>query len=152
MEIVAAIVGVIVGFILSEGRRSFGEKSRNKTNFCALRAEINFCSDLAKIYVKDRKMAPLYRLPTAAYEAALPQLLSASAINEVELKAIQQFYMQVESLNRGLDQAELARNDRERLEAEYNRNLGKAAFLIPSDETRNSYYTEANNLLQKRCK
>ena len=151
MEIVTAIVGVVVGFILSEAKSAFSNNKRNKTNFKALKAEIDFCSYLANVYVNDNIMAPLYRLPTNAYEASLPQLLGASAIDETELKAVQQFYMEVESLNRGLDQAELARDNSDKLKTEYNRNLGKARFLLPSNETRDSYYTSANNLLQKRC-
>ena len=156
----SALIGVILGFALSEGSRLLGGWRRNKTNFKAIKSEVDYCSELAEVYLGDRIMAPLYRLPTNAYEASLPQLLSSSVINEDELKAVQKFYMEVESfnrgldqaeLNRGLDQAELARSDEARLNAEFKKNLGKASYLTDSAGNEKNYYKGLNRLLSKRC-
>jgi len=59
--------------------------------------------------------------------------------------------MEVESLNRGLDQAELARSDEARLNAEFKRNLGKASYLADSAGNEKNYYKGLNRLLSKRC-
>jgi len=129
MEIFIALLGVVLGFVLSEGSKVFWNSRRNKTNFKAIKAEIEFCKEIAEVYLSSNIMAPLYRMPTKAYEASLPQLLNASAIEEEELKAVQKYYMEVESFNRGLDQAELARSDETKLKAEYTRNQGKVSYL-----------------------
>ncbi len=151
MKIVATVIGVILGFALSELKDFIRRRNRAITHFKAIKAEIEFCSHMARIFIRDKVAAPLYRLPTKAYQASLPQLLSDAIVNEHELRAIQQFYMQVESLNRGLDQAELARTDEERLNKEFSRNYIKAEKLLPTGETTDSFFTEAHNLLQKRC-
>jgi hypothetical protein len=151
LEIAATVIGVILGFALSEIKRFFDHRNRAATNFKAIKAEIEFCSQMAQVFINDRVAAPLYRLPTNAYQASLPQLLSESSINEHELRAIQRFYMQVESLNRGLDQAEAARDNDERLNQEFSRNYSKAEKLLPTGQTADSYFTEAYNLLQERC-
>ena len=56
--------------------------------------------------------------------------------------------MQVESLNRGLGQAEVARGNDERLNQEFSRNYSKAEKLLLTGQTTDSYFTEAYNLLQ----
>ena len=151
MEIFTALLGVVVGFVLSEGSKVFWSSRTNKTNFKAIRAEIEFCKEIAEVYLSQNIMAPLYRMPTKAYEASLPQLLSSSAIEEEELKAVQKFYMEVESFNRGLDQAELARNDDAKLKAEYKRNQGKASYLTNTANNEKNYYNEVGRLLTIRC-
>jgi hypothetical protein len=151
LEIAAAILGVILGFSLSELKEFLRGRKRATTHFKAIKAEIEFCSQMAQVFIRDRVAAPLYRLPTKAYEVSLPQLLSDAATNEHELRAIQQFYMQVESLNRGLYQAELARNDTDRMNEEFSRNYTKAKYLLSTGETTDSFFTEVHKLLQKRC-
>ncbi len=152
LEITTALIGVIVGFVLSELKESLKIRKRATVHFKAIKAEIEFCSQMAQVFIRDKVAAPLYRLPTKAYEVSLPQLLADAATNEHELRAIQRFYMQVESLNRGLCQAELARNDKDRMNEEFSRNYTKAKYLLSTGETTDSFFTEAHNLLQKRCK
>jgi len=99
----------------------------------ALRAEIEFCRRLAETYVRDRVIALLYRLPTTAYSQSFPVLLSDAAVAETEVQSLMQFFSEVETLNRGLDLAQTAREsgDEQALRAEFERNLLKATRLMP---------------------
>ncbi len=70
-----------------------------------LREEIEVCADMARTFHGAGIAAPLYRLPTSSYYTGLRELLAAGAIAGAAAKALILFYSEVETLNRGLDQA-----------------------------------------------
>ena len=144
-ELWAALLGVLLGFILAEGREWWARRRRRRTHWGALRAEIEFCRGLAETYLRDRVVAPLYRLPTAAYSQSFPALLGDAAVAETEVQSLIQFFSEVETLNRGLDLAQTARerSDAQALQAEFERNLLKAQRLVPPGANAENYYQPA---------
>jgi hypothetical protein len=150
-ELWAALLGVLLGFILAEGKDWWTRRRRRKSHWGALRAELEFCRHLSETYVRDRVIAPLYRLPTTAYSQSFPALLGDAAVAEREAQSLIQFFSEAEALNRGLDLAQSARErgDQEALEAEFKRNLLKAGMLIPPSAGGNSenYYRRARAVL-----
>lgn len=61
------LVGVLLGFVLAASKDWFARRRRRKAHWGALRAEMQFCRDLAEVYEAEEVVAPLYRLPTTAY-------------------------------------------------------------------------------------
>ena len=47
MEIVATVIGVILDFSISEVKEYFGRRNRAVSNFKAIKAELEFCSQTA---------------------------------------------------------------------------------------------------------
>jgi hypothetical protein len=127
-----ALVGVVLGFILSAGKDWFVRRWRRKAHWAALRAEIEYCCHLAKTYLQDDIAAPLYRLPTAAYAHAFSALLADGVPTEPETRTIIQFFTEAHTLNRGLDLAQAARerDDKPARQAEFARNRLKAERLV----------------------
>jgi hypothetical protein len=128
------LVGVVLGFVLSEVKQWSVRRRRRRAHWGALRAEVQFCGKFAEAYVADEVIAPLYRLPTVAYSQSFPALLGDAAVDEQEVQSLMQFFSKVETLNRGLDLAQMAReNDDEHAQkAEFARNCLKATSLLPS--------------------
>jgi hypothetical protein len=144
-ELWAALRGVLLGFVLSEGKEAWARRRRRKAHWAALRAEIEFCGRLAETYIRDRVIAPLYRLPTTASSQSFPALLGDSAAAETDVRSLMQFFSEVETLNRGLDLAQTAREngDEQALQAEFDRNLLKATRLMPRAAATENYYQSA---------
>ena len=117
---------------------------------------MEYCRSLAQTYVRDRVAAPLYRLPTIAYANSLPALLTDAALTESDTGSLLTFFNEVETLNRGLEQAESARliPDPEMREAklsdEFSRNKQKAENLVPVDVLLPSYYDRAKSVVDAR--
>ena len=117
---------------------------------------MEYCRSLAQTYVRDRVAAPLYRLPTIAYANSLPALLTDAALTESDTGSLLTFFHEVETLNRGLEQAESARliPDPEMREAklsdEFSRNKQKAENLVPVDVLLPSYYDRAKSVVDAR--
>jgi hypothetical protein len=133
-EVTAALIGAVVGAAIILVADWMHRRRRKKAHWRAVSAEVEFCRTNADIYKNDDVMAPLYRLPTLIYVNSFPQLLVDGAVEESEASAIVKFYCEVETLNRGLDQAQEARGNGDLLNAEYNRNLLKAGRLTSSGE------------------
>ncbi|MGI0014419.1 MAG: hypothetical protein ACREBU_13395 [Nitrososphaera sp.] len=131
---VDTIIGVVVGFLLSEIKDWCARKKRHTALWHALNAEIDFCKERASTYLQDNVMAPLYRLPVLSYINCMPVLLSDGALTENEVRPLVEFYTEVETLNRGLDNAAAMRadGDNEMLREEYDRNRLKATRLAES--------------------
>lgn len=102
----ASLAAVILGFFLRGFADSKREKRAARSYSDALSMEIDRCGDLAATYLHDNVAAPLYRLPTDAYHRALPRLLQAGMISGAEADVLQDFYLQAEQINRGLDNLE----------------------------------------------
>jgi hypothetical protein len=90
---------------------------------------MEFARGRAQTLLDDKIMAPLYRLPNTCFTTCYPELLSDGALSEAESTALMAFYSEVDTLNRGLDQAADAK-DQSQLVAEYDRNLLKAKRLV----------------------
>lgn len=148
MELVAALVGVLVGFGLGLVPPWLDRKRRLRVHFSAMKAEMNICADLAATYLRDNVQAPLCRLPTDAYSTALSALLLDGALEEPESRALAEYYGLVAQLNRGLDNADhFHRVEHHQLRnVEYERNRGKAEQLIAN--TANGKYPIAMKVIE----
>lgn len=131
------IILVMLGFFLSFVPQWFDRRRKIKTHWAALRAEANLCNEKAIEYMKVGVMAPLYRLPTIAFEKSFPVLLIEGELSEEESLSINRYFAQAQDINRGLDNATaMAHADQpKKLEVEYQRNFIKATELtIGTDE------------------
>lgn len=157
-DVIAAVTGTVVAFFLVVLYDWFRARRRRRSHFAALRAEMDYCNHLAQTYLRDRIAAPLYRLPIVAYSNSLPALLSEASLNESETHLLLSFFNEVETLNRGLDQAETARliaDPQERdakLTDEFSRNMLKAQKLVPVDALSPSYYDRAKSVIDSRLR
>lgn len=157
-EVIGAVTGAAVAFLLVVTYDYLRSRRRRRAHFAAIRAEVEYCRSLADTYLRDKIAAPLYRLPTYAYTASFPVLLGDAALSEVEASRLLQFFVEVETLNRGLEQAEEARliTDEamrdEKLKTEYGRNRLKAERLVPVNALTQSYYGHAKEVLDARLR
>lgn len=93
-----------------------------------------------------------------AYANSLPALLADGAVDEAETRKLLQFFNEVETLNRGLDQAETARliadpmEQDAKLTDEFSRNVLKAQRLVPVDALSPSYYDGAKAVVESRLR
>lgn len=157
-EVIAAIVGAVIASLLIALYDWLRTRRRRRSHFAALRAEMDFCCELARTYLRDNIAAPLYRLPTIAYANSLPALLADAALEESDTRSLIAFFNEVETLNRGLEQVEGARqlaDPRERSEKvaeEYGRNRVKAQYLVPATSSSASYYDLAKSVVDGRLR
>jgi hypothetical protein len=100
--------GVIIGAAITQGVAWWQKRKRHRAYWAAMRAEIEVCRDYASGYVDDQVIAPLYRLPSSAYENGFPNLLGDGVPDRDETKAVIEFYGFVDQINRGLKQADEA--------------------------------------------
>ena len=100
--------GVIIGAVITQGIAWFQRRKRHRAYWSAMSAEIDLCNGLSKAYVRDEVQAPLYRLPTIAYDKGFEALLADGVVSEEEASGILRFYSQVVQINRGLDYAHAA--------------------------------------------
>lgn len=146
-QAIATLAGVVIGFCLPLAKEWWTNRRRRKAHWAALETEAEICREHADIYLADQVAAPSYRLPTRAFENSLPPLLAAGQLGVEEFRVLTEFFLQVETFNRGLDQVNEARGDVEKLNAEYGRNRLKAARLTVGDDT---LYTRARQVLVRR--
>ncbi len=151
-KVLAALIGIVVGsfigFGLGEVKEWLARRRRGKAHWQALSAEAELCREKAEEFLRDRVKAPLYRLPTLSYSHSFPVLLADGASNKAETQAITQFYNEVETLNRGLDQSNETSNDDQRPQEEFERNQLKAKRLVGSG----CYYMRIHAVLNNHVK
>lgn len=149
-EVIAAIVGATVALFFAVTYEWLKARRRRRAHLSALRAEMEMCRALAETYLRDEKKSPLYRLPTMAYANSLPELLGSAALDETETRALLEFFNEVETLNRGLEQAQAmrAKSDDKGLNEEVGRNIIKAGHLVPGQ----TYYHQARSTLDSRLR
>jgi hypothetical protein len=130
--LVAALAGVLAGAAISHGVEWLRRRQRRRAHRAALRAEIDYCQWRAETYQADDVAAPSYRLPTVTYTSSLPALLSDGVVSEPGVRALVAFFSEVETVNRGLDLVQTARErgDQQAIRAEYDRNLLKIRSLL----------------------
>lgn len=157
-EVIAAAAGAGLAFLLVVLYDWLRTRRKRRAHFSALRAEMDYCQSLAQMYLQDKIIAPLYRLPTVAYTNSLPALLSEGALGEPDVRALVSFFNGVETLNRGLEQAEGARlisdpeEQKVKLKTECSRNQLTAAKLVPANVLSPSYYDLAKLVVDSRLR
>ncbi len=126
------IIMVLLGFTLAWLPQWFDRRRKIVAHWAALRAEAMLCVERAHTLLSDKVMAPLYRLPTTAYEKAFPILLIEGEMTEEQLLALSRFFSQAQDINRGLDHATAMAHadDSEKLKREYSRLLVKATEIV----------------------
>ena len=150
IEVIIALSSVLLGFILGFVVEWGRGKRRLKVHWAALRSEINLCKKRAQDYVGGRVKAPLYRLPTVAFQISLPILMVDGDLSAKGFEALVEYYSWCLDINRGLDNADELRKDEnlKLLEKEYRRNLDKAETLYNPKDAQPSRYEEAVKVLK----
>jgi hypothetical protein len=130
----APVLAAIVAFLLALLPQFINRKRQRKAHREALLAEINVCERHARIYLRDGVAAPLYRLPTIAFEKSFPHLLGDGVFGRQAVEDLEDFALMIEAINRGLDNAHAARDkhDGHRLLEEVGRNQSKCRDLLES--------------------
>lgn len=123
---------VLLGFALAWVPQWFDRRRKIVAHWAALRAEAMLCVERAHAFLNHNVMAPLYRLPTTAYEKAFPVLLIEGEMTERQLLALARFFSQAQDINRGLDYATAMAHagEGEKLDREYSRLLAKVTELV----------------------
>jgi hypothetical protein len=154
LSVVTGLFGIALGFGLVTCKDICDRKREFQANLVAVKAEFEYCGKTACTFLADDKKSPLYRLPTLFFEKAFPSLLSEGLLLETEIYAVIEYFAGVETLNRGLDQANAVlgsgdeNNKNPRLDEEHSRNHLKAKRLIPSGE----YYAPVAQALNRLTK
>lgn len=99
---------VLFGFVLGIALQVFDRRRRRRAHMAALGVEIDICERLVQTYWNDHVGSPLYRLPTTAFAAAFPNLLSEGALSQRDVDDLDWFSIAVQEFNRGLDNADRA--------------------------------------------
>lgn len=108
-----AIAGVLFGgvivFVLQLLRDLVRDSRIRKSLKAAVYAEIRLCGETAATFLSSepRVHAPLYRLPTICFQSNFRDLLHNGVVNDEGARALLLFYTEVETFNRGLDEAAL---------------------------------------------
>jgi hypothetical protein len=149
---VKEIVLIVLGFVLAWVPQWFDRRRRIVTHWGALRAEALLCSECANALLTDGVMAPLYRLPTIAFERAFPVLLVEGELSEEQVLALNRFFAQAQDINRGLENAtRLAQADDEaKLKQEYERLLLKAGVLAKGSDGQGGLSVDAFALVNAK--
>ena len=126
------LVLVLLGFILGKVPEFFGRRSRIGAHWQALGAQAELCKEKSETLVNDNVQSPLYRLPLSAFSVSFPVLLADGTLSEDDTRTVTQYFGRAEEINRGLDNAAAAQQQRRHndLLVEYSRNLEKARSLI----------------------
>jgi hypothetical protein len=128
-EAVFGLVGVALGFILAEGSAWLTRRRTRAALWRSLEVEVEFIRSRVEGFVEDRIQSPLYRLPQECFRTALPKLLEDGSLEAEDTSALMTFYSEVETFNRGLEQAAAAPNAEQRA-AEFGRLAEKKAPRI----------------------
>ena len=99
----AGVLGVVVGFILATLKESVYRRQRLRAHWSALHVELQMCQRSASVYLDTGVVAPLYRLPTKAFDSSLAALLTEGDVRASELKPLTRCALKVQEINRGLD-------------------------------------------------
>jgi hypothetical protein len=157
LAIAGTVVGIVLGFFLGVLKDQYSRKQRQRAHIEAILSELSFCAGQAADFLRDGSgtgsvsiAAPLYRLPTVTYQNSFPPLLADGVMPGEEITTIIRYFNEVETLNRGLDQAEGRRSNNQLIDLmdEHNRNLLKAGRLVVGAE----YYEPALQALSRHVR
>lgn len=129
-QVFATLGGIVIGFALATAREWWTKRRECIARWGALAAEVDLCRKFAQGYIGGGVNAPSYRLPVMAFEEALPKLLAAGKVNAQQYEGLMHFFLQVETINRGLDQIHDSIGDSTRIAMETNRLVLKCTALI----------------------
>jgi hypothetical protein len=148
------VILILVGFVLAWVPQWADRRRRIVAHWAAMRAETLLCTERANSLLQDKVLAPLYRLPTIAFEKAFPLLLVEGELSETEVLALSRFFAQVQDINRGLENAtRLAQaNDKDKLKEEYERLMLKASTLVGGTGNRGGLSSDAFSLLDEKTR
>lgn len=154
---VIGLIGVCLGAWLVSWKESRQRKKRHLSYWSAMSAEVDLCAGLARAYCRDHVKAPLYRLPTIAYDNGFPALLGDGAVSEEEARSMLRYYAQVVQINRGLEYAHAASQPgfpKEVLDQEVGRLIKKASDLTDPqcDDPGGPYYDRVRAAINKHVK
>lgn len=131
----AAVIGVILGSLVTYFISTRSEKQKLNSYKSSLRAEIDLCKKMAEDHNKDgAPQAPSWRLPTHAWTNSYPELLSLGILTQEQVTVLNEIYIEINALNLGLDQINDARSIERGsgsvMHEEANRNKLKASNII----------------------
>lgn len=100
---IIGLIGVLLGFFLNSFWGYLTIKNENKAHKKAILEEVKQCAKLSKALLEDNVLAPSYKLPTEIYRNSFPILMKNKALNKNQIECLQSYYIDVESLNRGIE-------------------------------------------------
>jgi hypothetical protein len=129
---IVTLAAVLLAFFLGRAALIRERRLRRHAHKRALRAELDLCEEDAKTYISDPVAAPLYRLPTWAFESAFPSLLQDGVLSEEQVRVLERYFGLVQQINRGLDQIHSAteRDDQKAIGREMNRLTAKCRKFL----------------------
>lgn len=128
--------GTLIALLIGFGLYRCDRRRQIRNCKAALKNEIQICGRLAYQYTQGRA-APFYRLPVMAWTSAYPTLLGLGALGEEQTRTLSQYYQNVDTFNRGLEQAQTARNDNNG-----NGGFGNGSSLLNDDFMRGALQAE----------
>ena len=124
------MLGAVLGAVLAYLPRFLSTRQKLISNRALLLVEIDACRKMAATYLSAGFASPAYRLPSLGWSQSIPQIIAIGMIDQTQIEAVQDFYTEVASLNRGLDQADRHMVDETRLSAETNRARLKSRNIL----------------------
>lgn len=103
--VIAALFGGAVVFCLEKWLEAWTSAARLEGVRLAIRAEIEVCGGRAQTFVEGKVPAPLYRLPSRCFADNFSALVQSGTLDRDGTHDLIVFYAEVETLNRGLDDA-----------------------------------------------
>lgn len=100
--------------------------------------EHDLAEENMRALLTDHVAAPLYHLPLALFQRAVPKLIGEGLLETDEVHAILEYMMRIEELNRGLERARSAAASESLfgVNSEYSRNQEKVRELIDQKQDR----------------
>ena len=124
------MLGAVLGAVLAYLPRFLSTRQKLIANRALLLVEIEACRKMAATYLSAGIASPAYRLPSLGWSQSIPQIIAIGMIDQTQIEAVQDFYTEVASLNRGLDQADRHMGDDTRLDVEANRARLKSRNIL----------------------
>jgi hypothetical protein len=145
LAIAGTVVGIVLGFFLGVLKDQYSRKQRQRAHIEAILSELSFCAGQAADFLRDGSGTG-----TVTYQNSFPPLLADGVMPGEEITTIIRYFNEVETLNRGLDQAEGRRSNNQLIDLmdEHNRNLLKAGRLVVGAE----YYEPALQALSRHVR
>lgn len=122
--------GVALGFFLNGRRERTKEKTFIDNCWDVMHLEMSYNTAKVRSLLEDQVSGPLYRYSHGNFHELFPKLLSVQALDMAEKTALFTYFMEIETLNRGLDRAGAAETFEDK-DAEFRRNVLKAERLRP---------------------
>lgn len=145
------VFSAILGFALALAVQRVSVHRRMTAYWKLLRTELNACQRQAEGLAVNPVASPLYRLSVGIFSTKFAEMVAESEPTEEQIEAINGYYLVIDQLNRGLDQAhrhvENKRDDL--LEKEWGRLKMKAQKLAPVDSKERVAYANAKEAIEE---